>query len=465
MKGTQEATPVYRFVQVADIHFGQEQDGQFVVQKDIRDGLLKDVTEVVKTRGPANMVIIVGDTAYSGKAAEYHRAGEWLDTLTRVVKCRETDVRLVPGNHDCDRDLVSDQTRAIHQKIRRGTPKSAHAELQVLSRDTANPLMPKIAAYRDFSASYESDFDSISRPLWTKSFPLSGGIILRLVGMSSVQVSDDEDWPGKMILGNAQYILPDEDCVVYAVVVHHPIEWYKDRAEAKQYLHNRARIIMVGHEHIPNVSKSTDGLGTERLDIYSGAVTPPDDGALYRFTYNWLEISIRPREERGYVLLVNIFPRVWVPEKMRFVADIQCLEGSESAKFEISCPALKPCPSEKIDHTSTEKRILDALSGDSIADNPDKNNIAQVMATEDNPGLAKLKYLFWRYLDWRQRLDVLVKADVLPSSAVQPVPQTMERLALERAQQQDKLSEVWDAIMVHIQEDKRSPNPFNTVGS
>jgi len=36
------------------------------------------------------------------------------------------------------------------------------------------------------------------------------------------------------------------------------------------------------------------------------------------------------------------------------------------------------------------------------------------MAADDEAGLAKLKLLFWRHLDWRERIKVLVKADALP---------------------------------------------------
>jgi hypothetical protein len=83
------------------------------------------------------------------------------------------------------------------------------------------------------------------------------------------------------------------------------------------------------------------------------------------------------------------------------------------------------------------------------------------MATYDEAAVAKLRLLFWRHLNWQQRLKVLVEADVLPQAANRPVPQTLERLALENAQQQGKLKAVWDAMMAYVPDEKKQANPFN----
>lgn len=81
-------------------------------------------------------------------------------------------------------------------------------------------------------------------------------------------------------------------------------------------------------------------------------------------------------------------------------------------------------------------------------------------AAVQDADLAKLKFLFWRHLDWQQRLAVLVEADVLPRTADRPLPQTMERLALEQAAQAGKLGAVWDAMMRALPDHRREPNPF-----
>lgn len=73
---------------------------------------------------------------------------------------------------------------------------------------------------------------------------------------------------------------------------------------------------------------------------------------------------------------------------------------------------------------------------------------------------ARLRYFFWKYLDQRQRLKVLIEQEILHPATTPPLPQTMERLALDMAQSQGKLSGLWTAIMIFVPEDKREANPF-----
>ena len=75
----------------------------------------------------------------------------------------------------------------------------------------------------------------------------------------------------------------------------------------------------------------------------------------------------------------------------------------------------------------------------------------------------KLRYIFWRYLSWQQRLEVLVRAKALPDTADEPVPQTMERKALEQAAASPgKLHDIWDAVMQLVPPEKRQDNPFKS---
>ena len=170
-----------RFVQLSDIHFGQERAGERVFYKDVREHLLLDANALATKRGRANLVLIVGDTAFAGKKSDYEKAGAWLDKLTEAVGCDQTGVRLVPGNHDCDRTQLNRLSKNIHKVIRDGTAKSAYADLEELStgNEEANPLLPKLRAYRDFALEYDSDFQSIGRPVWEKDLPLAEGVRLR----------------------------------------------------------------------------------------------------------------------------------------------------------------------------------------------------------------------------------------------------------------------------------------------
>ena len=237
-----------------------------------------------------------------------------------------------------------------------------------------------------------------------------------------------------------------------------------------QYLHNRARVIMVGHEHALNIQKTTDGFTKkEWLVIYAGAANPPEQE--YAYTYNWLEFSFEDKNGQHH-LVVEVFARVWVQQDVRFDADRARLGGSgESIRLEIPCPNLKSTPARKavtvtgpgrgtVTEAITQEAKMGGISASSTVQPPVRHQGRSDMNI-DSAGFDRLRYLFWRYLDWRQRLKVLVAVDALPKTADQPLPQTMERVALETAAKNTgKLHQLWEAMMPLVPKEKRGKNPF-----
>jgi hypothetical protein len=271
-----------------------------------------------------------------------------------------------------------------------------------------------------------------------------------------------------MVLGNQQYTIAEEANTINIVLVHHPLDWFIDKTEASQFLQNNARVIMVGHEHSLSIQKTEDAITKkEWLVIYAGAVTPPQ-GA-FAYTYNWLEFSHEEKDDKHY-LVVEIFPRMWVEQSVRFDAAHERLGGgTESLKIRIHCPNLSPTPSGEhagalTPMAAAETPGLQAPQPGAPAQSPPpQDTIPQGERAMDNQmaGFDRLRYLFWRYLDWRQRLKILVDVDALPKTADQPVPQTLERIALEAAiKKPGKLHDLWEAIMPIVPEDKRGSNPF-----
>lgn len=463
---------VHRFLHLSDIHFGLEKGGTLVKHESVRNALISDVKTLAEKRGPASRVLVTGDVSYSGKHDEYKTATEWLEKLTVACGCDETHVSTIPGNHDCDLSAITNQAKMIYAQFRLSTPEQVQANLHGISQDgeASNPFLPKLTAYREFARGYDCDFESPSRPFWIRDFDFPGGIKLRFLGLTSVQVSDLTDKLGNIVLGNAQYTIAEEENVVNVVLVHHPLEWFIDKTEAAQYLHNCARVLMVGHEHNLNIQKTIDGFTKkEWLVIYAGATNPPEKE--YAYTYNWLEFSCEEKNGQQH-LVVEAFPRVWVQQNVRFDADRNRLGGSgESIRLEIPCPNLQSTSAKKaatateparevVAEAITKEGEMEGMSASSTVQGPVEHQGRSGMDI-DNAGFDRLRYLFWRYLDWRKRLNVLVAVDALPKTADQPLPQTLERVALETAAKSSgKLHDLWEAMMPLIPEEKRGPNPF-----
>jgi hypothetical protein len=396
--------------------------------------------------GPADGVLVTGDIAFSGKPAEYKRAGEWIDQLVGIVGCELIAVRTIPGNHDIDRSRIDCFCQLAHDQLRGLDASQVDGILETMTKanEESNPLLPKLAAYREFASRFGCDFPSVQRPCWRKEYPLSPHHRLAFLGMNSVQVCDGNDGEGRMVLGNGQYIIPQEDNVEFIVLVHHPLHWFKDRADAGRYL-KRARVLMVGHEHSLEIRKVSTDLGGEQLEIYAGAANPPETGAGYPYRYNWLEFTLAG-DERARRLNVTVHPRVWDHARTQFAADLARLGGKESFVAEIACPNLLP-PRETAPVVPVREPLEEPQAG-------------VTMNEQEARDFDRLQYYFWTYLDWHERLKALVEIDVLPSTRTQPVPQTFERMALDTARQGGKLGALWDVVMRSVPVDKRVVNPF-----
>jgi hypothetical protein len=434
-----------RFLHLSDIHFGQK-SGTVAKHNHIRNALLMDAKHLASTRGPATRVLITGDIAFSGNPDEYKTAADWLEKLTGACGCKDyTEVSTIPGNHDCDRDAISNQARMIYATLRAHNPQAVQAGLAEINQDgeAANPFLPKLQAYSKFASSYGCPFESPARPLWVRDFNMPHGIKIRLYGLTSVQVSNAED----------------------------PLAWFKDKTEASQHLQNNARVIMVGHEHTLNIQKTEDALaGKEWLVIYAGATNPPE-GEACGFTYNWIEFSFEERAGHHH-LIVEIYPRAWNQHNVRFDADHSRLVApAEFARIEIACPNVHPEPEQARPNAAGPAEIPVAarmaesvsLSSTALTGKPVSLGTRGAIMNTDTVGFDRLRYLFWRYLDWQQRLKILVDVDALPKTAEQPVPQTLERVALETAARSEgKLYALWEAMMPLLPQEKRATNPFKS---
>lgn len=431
-----------RILHLSDIHFGQEINGERVRHDDVREQLVNDLAGLLGASKSLDLILINGDIGYSGKKSEYDDAVAWLDRLITVGHCDVTAVLTIPGNHDVDIDLISKAGKLVHSELRKAKPDTVQCLLHdyATEDDEVNSIFPKLRTYVDFARGYNSEFDDRSIPRWIRSHEIKPGYHLRIVGMCSVQVSDLEDRQGKMILGEKQYIFPEDRGVVTLVMVHHPMPWFLDRTDAKTYVYKRSSILLTGHEHLPELSKVTALDGLERIDISAGTITNTASDGPFKFAYNLFELDIK--EESKVLLSMTIWPRVWGVSTPDFVPDRIKTGGSESKTITIEC-GLRPVPAD----TLTKHTESVSCQG-------------PIMQRDDTVDFGRLKHFFWHYLTWDQRITVLVRAEVLPRSAGNRLPQTIELEALSQAKAAGKLGLVWDGIMTFVPPEKRKPNPF-----
>ncbi len=122
--------------------------------------------------------------------------------------------------------------------------------------------------------------------------------------------------------------------------------------------------------------------------------------------------------------------------------------------YDLACPGFQIPVSEPVSAAIT-------VSPEPVKPQEVVEEVRESMS-QDNNDFVRLRYLFWKHLGWSERVKILVELDLLPTNLNQPIPQTMERLALENASKEgnQKLKELWDAIMALIPEEQREVNPF-----
>lgn len=422
-----------RVLQFSDIHFSSKPTADRVFHDDVREHVITDLQGAWRS-GNVDVILIAGDIAFSGKRDEYQRASNWIERVRAITGCPRSGVLMVPGNHDIDRDRLKVSTKLVHRGLRTAGLPQAEAELFQLASAGDPSLMDKLAEYRAFAASYGCFFDSSSKPAWSRSFGLPLDRSLQFHGLSTVQVCDESDAKDAMLLGNHQYVISRRPATENIVMMHHPLEWLRDRKGAESYLSTRARILIVGHKHVQDLQKLTSPDGHERLILASGALTPEHAAAPYIYRYNLLEFDTSPADATPS-LSVKIFPRIWSMRHTEFMPDHECLRGQNDATIPLACPqfALQPQPAV-VAPPSYDPQLHDHV--------------------------CEMRQLFWQRLEWQHRIRALMGADILPPTPEAPLPHEIEEVAFRQAETSAKLHKTWDAIMSQLPAAERKPNPF-----
>jgi predicted phosphodiesterase len=445
---------------MSDIHFGQEHVGLGFEYADVRAEILSDCQTMVREgviAGPANGILLTGDVAQAGKESQFREASVWLDTVCQAIGCDRKSINIIPGNHDVDLDRLGVGGASLQEQLRSLEIGEADKRIAKIATEQYNPLMDKLSDYRSFAEAYGSDFKSASEPYYIDIYKMKSGRPLRVIGLCSVTLSDRNDKVGNMFLGMSQCTISRNLECEDIYLVHHPLDWFKDQHRARNSIHSRARVLITGHEHYPNVEVIYRDGGHQQIVVASGAVNPPEAGGDFKYTYNWLEFDWQHDAGR-LVLAVTVYPRVWSTRTTRFMPDFERTDGAQCRLLKLDCG---PVPFDRNAPAAASQVVqVPALE-------PQEAEVVVMPITPplpptvlDGEAYEELRFLFWRHLDRATRQRVLVDLGVLHAGAG-ALPSAFERSAFERASQERKLAALWDATMPLIPYDQRRPNPFS----
>jgi hypothetical protein len=434
------------FVHVSDIHFGQERDERIHIHSDVKAQLIADASEVVGSLpgGTAHGILVTGDIAFSGVKEQYDSAGAWLDSLADSIGCPIHSIQMIPGNHDVDRKKSSLSADHLLDLIRKGGVSEYE---RVMQNDIDRvALFARFEDFGRFCEGYDCPLDVTGRASSNLRVELAPGRTLRFIRMNSslLCTGDETDEEPELMVGHRQFIIQPTKGEETVVLLHHPLNWYKDSDEADTYLRSRARVLITGHEHDPKVKIETVEEESDLLLLAAGATVPFKSDATYTFTYNVLEFDW---DSECDALVVTIHPRAWNPKNTRFEADEKRL-GGKDPRFTLGSPNFR-------------KQVVMAVPFNG------ENNTSEALVSEEEPiiaivaaqdserelpvppeieGYRLLLLHFFRDLSEVERLKVLVELGAFENDSEARVTQAIERQLFDWLVREGRIADIEKSI-------------------
>lgn len=421
------------FVHVSDIHFGQERGGAVFIHDDVKARVIDDAArEIERLPGKqATGVLVTGDIAYAGKRQQYQAAGAWLDALAKAVRCKKTDVYVVPGNHDIDQDEIG---MGMEHMLNRVFDEGEETLDKITGKDGDRELFyRRFIEYRPFAEGYNCPLDNAGTIPASRPFELAPDRNIRIVGFNSALIcTKKREEKGQLLLGARQRVLPVNPSEELIVMAHHPLDWLKDSEDAKRYLRSRARVFISGHEHEPRVIVEAVKPGCDLMMLASGAMVPPTVSDKYNYTYNIIVFDWDTAED---ALAVTVHPRAWHDEDKDFVQASEQLDG-KGPRFVLACPRYSARA------TRSGAEAIAVVSGPVAPEAP--ITLATEEGMSDEYRLLLLRY--FRDLLPGQRLKVLAQLKVIPDDWSDELSHVMERRIVDKIAADGRLEELRKAM-------------------
>lgn len=437
------------YVHLSDIHFGQERGSRIFIHDDVKEQLIDDVRKVAATlpTGRAAGIIVTGDIAFAGKKEEYAAAAHWLDRVASAVGCPIFQIQVVPGNHDIDRDEISGSMRLMFNAIAEGGSEELE---KFLKNDRDREIIyDRFKAYRGFSEAYDCPFDTTGGYATNRRVELAEGRHIRFVRINSALLCSGKEKELDLLLGARQFVIPRVPGEEVVVLVHHPLNWYRDNEEAKQYVQSRVRVFISGHEHNPTVNVEEVEIGCDLMLLAAGATVPPKSDKTYTYTYNVIEFEWDTTSD---ALAVTMHPRAWNHKFTRFEADDKRLGGKQpkfvlaSPQFRAAGPPPMPVAPEPVKAATAEEPMVEVvLAAEAAGD----KGVAQMV-----DGFQMVLLRFFRELTEGERLKILVELGAISGSTTERLTQTVERRLLELLVKRGRITEV-SAMIGTLQLERR----------
>jgi predicted MPP superfamily phosphohydrolase len=418
-------------VHLSDIHFRKNADTPYDAYKDVRNEIERDAEALKKVLGGVYGIIVGGDVAFSGQPDEYEVANKWLRKFAGPLGVDPGErIWVVPGNHDIDRKSV--ENSVLIQNIRKdlrgdaGTIDEKLAAYMVKDEEAKKLIFKPLQSYNDFAARFACDIHP-GKPFWEDDVTLNDGSVLRIRGLNSTIVSDEQDNDAsyKLVLGKRQMEMTRQDGVEYLALCHHPPQWLIDQDVAEDLL-KRARLQLFGHKHRERLIRIEDS-----ARISAGAMHPDVREPNWQPRYNFIQVSTA-RDVEKRVMLVHVYPRVFREDAGgKFMAEIQD-GGVEFREY------ILPLPEWQAPKAVGKAQVASV-------DAPVTHVAVENVGGTNMRSARKLTYKFLSLPHHRQ-VEIAQQLGLVRDEDEGARDNELYRRYFSRAQQENKLDDLWNAV-------------------
>ena len=313
-----------RILLLSDIHFIHCEDDENIYRS--LETAFVEAMDDVRDSGGVNQILICGDIANKGQENEYQTAEAFLKRVFERLGCdeKQTQVYVVPGNHDINRNtnmatrLAWRSTLLDPLKADDFIKNAKHVEL-----DTLKMIYSPFSAFHKF-ANAHSCLDGIAEAIFLgepnfefKSFRkevklgVLDNYVVKLHCLNSALLCDKDDvndprdiQPNehKLFIPKSAYNPDTPSTTVNISMMHHPHAWFENEKDLRIEFDHKFKLQIYGHVHTQSVTQDEKGKSSIRLQV--GSLHPGQEGnpEVYPPLYNILELDIVKNELKVKVM-------------------------------------------------------------------------------------------------------------------------------------------------------------------
>ena len=264
----------FSWLLISDLHLKSEYTtwSQNVVLRD----MVRDIQNRLTNVPPVKFIIVSGDLAHSGKAEQYLLVESFLNDLLGILGLNNSDVYIVPGNHDVNRSLRQLAFHGARSKF-----VDANTVEHYLSNEhERDTLLERLSAYHAFEHRVCPHLGSAYGDDKLAYFVhrLIGDLPIGIVGLNSALACGDDNDKDNIVVGDRPLIEISErirtaDVRLVVAAVHHPPVWLSsfDQKTFEARFLPWCDILHRGHLHEAGVTPIYTSPETKCLVIAAGA--------------------------------------------------------------------------------------------------------------------------------------------------------------------------------------------------